>query len=39
VRVDLNNCSLAGSHTFTLNLSSPLNATIVRASTTITIKP
>ena len=37
VRVDLNNCNVSGSFTFTLRLSSPMNATIGRASVTITI--
>jgi chitinase len=37
VRVDLNNCNLAGSQTFTFNLSLPVNATILRPSATITI--
>ena len=37
VRVDLNNCGLANPGTFTLNLSSPNNATITRATTQIMI--
>jgi hypothetical protein len=37
VRVDLLDCKVAGSHTFTLKLSSPIHATIARASVTITI--
>ena len=37
VRVDINSCNVSGSFTFTLKLSTPVNATIGRASMTITI--
>ena len=37
VRVDLLNCNLANPGTFTFNLSAATNATIVRATATITI--
>jgi hypothetical protein len=39
VRVDLLNCNLATPGTFTFNLSAATNATIQRATTTITIVP
>jgi hypothetical protein len=37
VRVDLNNCNLAGPLTFTFNLSAATNATVIRPSATVTI--
>ena len=37
VRVDLLNCNVAGLHSFTFNLASPTNATIIRTSTRVGI--
>jgi hypothetical protein len=39
VRVDLLNCAQSGHLSFTFKLSAPINATISRASTNITINP